>query len=140
MCVHAFIRTRVWCVFILMIRRPPRSTRADTLCPYTTLFRSSLLATATATGQRHRGGRQRQENARRIPNNHQSVSHWNIIGIQIEDRKSTRLNSITNAHLVCRLLLENKKNNKQHLDILPHCSTRSNTHTHHLHTQFPHQR
>src|SRR3546814_5642643 len=26
------------------------------------------------------------------------------------DRKSTRLNSVTNAHLVCRLLLENKKN------------------------------
>src|SRR3546814_1287335 len=25
------------------------------------------------------------------------------------DRKSTRLNSITNAHLVCRLLLEKKK-------------------------------
>src|SRR3546814_1706186 len=24
----------------LMIRRPPRSTRTDTLCPYTTLFRS----------------------------------------------------------------------------------------------------
>src|SRR3546814_18649461 len=23
-----------------MIRRPPRSTRSDTLCPYTTLFRS----------------------------------------------------------------------------------------------------
>src|SRR3546814_9763533 len=26
-----------------------------------------------------------------------------------EDRKSTRLNSVTNAHLVCRLLLEKKK-------------------------------
>src|SRR3546814_1433123 len=25
------------------------------------------------------------------------------------DRKSTRLNSVTNAHLVCRLLLEKKK-------------------------------
>src|SRR3546814_1393276 len=25
-----------------MIRRPPRSTRTDTLCPYTTLFRSVL--------------------------------------------------------------------------------------------------
>src|SRR3546814_1809767 len=25
-----------------MIRRPPRSTRTDTLCPYTTLFRSQL--------------------------------------------------------------------------------------------------
>src|SRR3546814_5132887 len=27
-----------------MIRRPPRSTRTDTLFPYTTLFRSSFLA------------------------------------------------------------------------------------------------
>src|SRR3546814_9965418 len=27
-------------VFLLMIRRPPRSTRTDTLFPYTTLFRS----------------------------------------------------------------------------------------------------
>src|SRR3546814_14203393 len=27
-----------------MIRRPPRSTRTDTLFPYTTLFRSYLLA------------------------------------------------------------------------------------------------
>src|SRR3546814_9528085 len=30
------------CVFVLMIRRPPRSTRTDTLFPYTTLFRSRL--------------------------------------------------------------------------------------------------
>src|SRR3546814_19048164 len=27
-------------VFFLMVRRPPRATRTDTLCPYTTLFRS----------------------------------------------------------------------------------------------------
>src|SRR3546814_12139068 len=27
-------------MFFLMIRRPPRSTRTDTLFPYTTLFRS----------------------------------------------------------------------------------------------------
>src|SRR3546814_12919337 len=27
-------------VFVFMIRRPPRSTRTDTLFPYTTLFRS----------------------------------------------------------------------------------------------------
>src|SRR3546814_1786523 len=33
--------------FFLMIRRPPRSTRTDTLFPYTTLFRSSALAVAT---------------------------------------------------------------------------------------------
>src|SRR3546814_2329322 len=29
--------------FFLMIRRPPRSTRTDTLFPYTTLFRSGVL-------------------------------------------------------------------------------------------------
>src|SRR3546814_957301 len=29
--------------FFLMIRRPPRSTRTDTLFPYTTLFRSADL-------------------------------------------------------------------------------------------------
>src|SRR3546814_1548893 len=39
------IRSSVLCVypvvfFFLMIRRPPRSTRTDTLFPYTTLFRS----------------------------------------------------------------------------------------------------
>src|SRR3546814_14214489 len=28
--------------FFLMIRRPPRSTRTDTLFPYTTLFRSQV--------------------------------------------------------------------------------------------------
>src|SRR3546814_20225132 len=31
-------------IFFLMIRRPPRSTRTDTLFPYTTLFRSRLYA------------------------------------------------------------------------------------------------
>src|SRR6056297_3964851 len=29
--------------FFLMIRRPPRSTRTDTLFPYTTLFRSATF-------------------------------------------------------------------------------------------------
>src|SRR3546814_7573273 len=29
-----------------------------------------------------------------------------------KDRKSTRLNPVTNAHLVCRLLLEKKKKNR----------------------------
>src|SRR3546814_17513788 len=39
-------------VFFLMIRRPPRSTRTDTLFPYTTLFRSGALTTSvSATGK-----------------------------------------------------------------------------------------
>src|SRR3546814_15019295 len=32
-----------FCLFFLMRRRPPRSTRTDTLFPYTTLFRSREL-------------------------------------------------------------------------------------------------
>src|SRR3546814_5794836 len=31
------------CFFFLMIRRPPRATRTDTLFPYTTLFRSGMM-------------------------------------------------------------------------------------------------
>src|SRR3546814_14602438 len=40
-----------------MIRRPPRSTRTDTLFPYTTLFRSLCLS--IPTWQWVRGGRDR---------------------------------------------------------------------------------
>src|SRR3546814_14443497 len=36
----------VYTVFFLMIRRPPRSTRTDTLFPYTTLFRSFWIHTS----------------------------------------------------------------------------------------------
>src|SRR3546814_20366657 len=50
-------------VFFLMIRRPPRSTRTDTLFPYTTLFRSSYrgfvfgsMATEGPTLEEHLGG------------------------------------------------------------------------------------
>src|SRR3546814_2658578 len=47
-----------------MIRRPPRSTRTDTLCPYTTLFRSypcievgyRVVANGWGLSQTHHGG------------------------------------------------------------------------------------
>src|SRR3546814_15683846 len=53
MCGYGGIGSSVlWCqavkgtciFFFLMIRRPPRSTRTDTLFPYTTLFRSVVAA------------------------------------------------------------------------------------------------
>src|SRR3546814_5939684 len=44
-----------------MIRRPPRSTRTDTLFPYTTLFRSD-----SGTGDRARDGRRAQLTPRRV--------------------------------------------------------------------------
>src|SRR3546814_14637509 len=61
--------------FFLMIRRPPRSTRTDTLFPYTTLFRSRLAIVidgdrdiALGIGRRgvlRRGGRNRQRTDQR---------------------------------------------------------------------------
>src|SRR3546814_18139746 len=44
--------------FFLMILRPPRSTRTDTLFPYTTLFRSGLLDGVTTNPSLiHKSGR-----------------------------------------------------------------------------------
>src|SRR3546814_4835169 len=80
-----------------MIRRPPRSTRTDTLFPYTTLFRSPCLrcvprsspTTSPAT---------RPRPSRPSPGTSRSEEHTSEL-------------PVTNAHLVCRLLLEKKKNN-----------------------------
>src|SRR3546814_16969297 len=46
----------ILCFFFLMLRRPPRSTRTDTLFPYTTLFRSPRgRAAADAVGDPRAG-------------------------------------------------------------------------------------
>src|SRR3546814_14705033 len=42
--------------FFLMIRRPPRSTRTDTLFPYTTLFRSTGLSNTQRWWLMNKGG------------------------------------------------------------------------------------
>src|SRR3546814_14431335 len=48
-CVIIYLRLRrLSLFFFLMIRRPPRSTRTDTLLPYTTLFRSVVQNHAMA--------------------------------------------------------------------------------------------
>src|SRR3546814_16736867 len=49
--------------FFLMIRRPPRSTRTDTLFPYTTLFRSAQVGQQVdlQRGQRDRAKQQHRD-------------------------------------------------------------------------------
>src|SRR3546814_10197406 len=59
--IHGSQRVCDVCYFFLMIRRPPRSTRTDTLFPYTTLFRSPYgrcrgIAAADAEPRHHRNG------------------------------------------------------------------------------------
>src|SRR3546814_14034730 len=75
--------------FFLRIRRPPRSTRTDTLFPYTTLFRS--LDQRPAHLERRRavtGGHGDDDGS--IP--HSQTAHAVADGLD-RDRKSTRLNS-----------------------------------------------
>src|SRR3546814_12972154 len=50
-----------------MIRRPPRSTRTDTLFPYTTLFRSPRRAADRARGEPRRDRRLYQAQHHREP-------------------------------------------------------------------------
>src|SRR3546814_7746681 len=48
-----FSRLDIVSSFFFMIRRPPRSTRTDTLFPYTTLFRSFLIPFIDAIADPH---------------------------------------------------------------------------------------
>src|SRR3546814_2395245 len=52
------LQVNMFC-FFLMIRRPPRSTRTDTLFPYTTLFRSRRQGPGLRTDPGGRRGRRR---------------------------------------------------------------------------------
>src|SRR3546814_10070799 len=63
-CSTLVIRIIASMCFFLMIRRPPRSTRTDTLFPYTTLFRSHLQRRRSRRDLRDRRCR-RQRLARR---------------------------------------------------------------------------
>src|SRR3546814_15404807 len=54
-------------VFFLMIRRPPRSTRTDTLFPYTTLFRSPRINSRVRRACPATGASLSMTTARRMP-------------------------------------------------------------------------
>src|SRR5262245_64771228 len=78
--------------FLLMIRRPPRST----LFPYTTLFRSKLRA------------RQVGDQAKVQPADGMVAK----VGRSETDRSEEHTSELQSLrHLVCRLLLEKKKKN-----------------------------
>src|SRR3546814_14538077 len=85
-------------VFFLMSRRPPRSTRTDTLFPYTTLFRS-VLATNYGQTEAPQVVTYLSPDEMLSEANLASVGRPSllvsvgILDIESGDRKSTRLNS-----------------------------------------------
>src|SRR5436853_6266518 len=88
-CMFGLLSLLMFIVFFLMIRRPPRST----LFPYTTLFRSP----STWAARRGRWWRGSPRPTR--PNRWRSEEH------------TSELQSL--RHLVCRLLLEKKKDHAE---------------------------
>src|SRR3546814_11608087 len=86
----------VYCIVVLLcfliIRPPPRSTRTDTLFPYTTLFRSGAAALADGVPGPHRVGAHpfHQADLRLDAAVMADHPHPVVVG---KDRKSTRLNS-----------------------------------------------
>src|SRR3546814_14207776 len=71
-------------LFFLMIRRPPRSTRTDTLFPYTTLFRSgTVVGQIENVGNPTRTGRSHDKVGRLDPTQR---SPWRFSGRSEEHR------------------------------------------------------
>src|SRR2546422_5953393 len=92
-----------------MIRRPPRST----LFPYTTLFRSRQA-------QEHRAFERgdTREPARRgsgavVDRAHAGLDQRRILNVELGRSEEHTSELQSRLHLVCRLLLEKKKNKKK---------------------------
>src|SRR3546814_7266394 len=104
-----------------MIRRPPRSTRTETLFPYTTLFRSDEGAQRLRQGDRRQADRGRR--APRFPRYRSRSLYRRRRRVEelcrIErpgDRKSTRLelqSLMRISYAVFCLKKKNKKENNQ---------------------------
>src|SRR3546814_7868787 len=121
-----------------MIRRPPRSTRTDTLFPYTTLFRSisgELAPMLGPAGIEFHPGWRRDElslaDALLLARDRDLQSGFTSIGPHRADwhvshgalpngetlsqiGRANVCTPVTNAQLVCRLLLEQKNKQQQH--------------------------
>src|SRR3546814_8927471 len=99
-----------------MIRRPPRSTRTDTLFPYTTLFRSFALIAARRHTPSKLVGRENAAGAKRsifrawIP----SPSCWrNMTGKYRSEEHTSELQSLMRISYAVFCLKKKKKKNKK---------------------------
>src|SRR3546814_3265678 len=84
--------------FFLMIRPPPRSTRTDTLFPYTTLFRSDRIAPRRLDFD-HVGAKIRQQpRAERCSDKMTDLEHAKTIENLLHTRPSSAVMRFTFVH------------------------------------------
>src|SRR3546814_10535232 len=110
--------------FFLMIRRPPRSTRTDTLFPYTTLFRSQAARIASI-----------------------SAIDWGLVAFASDTTVSTSLRSplaiaasrseehtseLQSLMRISYAVFWLKKKKKQHRNIHIRTTITNKQHTHHI--------
>src|SRR3546814_7555225 len=115
-------------VFFLMIRRPPRSTRTDTLFPYTTLFRSRRR-TSRASPRRNWP----KPYSRTSPANRDALSPSNDHHHQRSEEHTSELQSLMRISYAVFCL----KKKKQSTTTPRMTETTSRTHTH-THTRQRH--
>src|SRR3546814_430213 len=89
-------------VFFLMIRRPPRSTRTDTLFPYTTLFRSSASCSVIPAPTMVTSSSSDSRTTRLPPTGNRSEEH------------TSELQSLMRISYAVFCLKKKKKNKRQH--------------------------
>src|SRR3546814_1453568 len=124
-------------MFYLMSRRPPRSTRTDTLCPYTTLFRSGVhrqrppenerdLAhdhpqahrVAGAAAEIERLAAHRSDRAEQRPVGRDGVAHVedvaHLLAIARSEEHTSELPSLMRISYAVFCLNKKNNNNKKH--------------------------
>src|SRR3546814_5040996 len=119
MCIYLALRTHSMLTyfFFLMIRRPPRSTRTDTLFPYTTLFRSHpdralparirpFAGAAPPADARPAAGRRRRRAGHETPGA--------FVGVQRSEEHTSELQSLMRISYAVFCLKKKKKKHTTH--------------------------
>src|SRR3546814_7679780 len=109
-----------------MIRRPPRSTRTDTLFPYTTLFRSGRHAVVEVKPAAEHGEPQQEHDAEQELGKHQrrgrqpqegplaaeAIAHGDDAGHGRSEEHTSELQSLMRISYAVFCLKKKKKKNK----------------------------
>src|SRR3546814_9228817 len=102
-----------------MIRRPPRSTRTDTLFPYTTLFRSSRYSFRCRQNASY--SRSRSNQLQNLGGGTISLQAGSAWGNPRSEEHTSELQSLMRISYAVFCL---KKKTNQHKDKISHVSTR----------------